>query len=288
MTHVLFSCPSSTGATDPTASHGSGRRRHSPICPERAVANAGARAWSREILPGGCASIACSHRSNACRANPWVSLYATCEQMDVEVALDGLRVDFKYNLQTTPIASANVNYFVNHLGEIQVQMTYDGTEDLADMFKFGMDVAIPADFDTLTWRGFGPDETYADREFGARYGTFKNKVADNIPGYVVPQACGNHTGVRYAKVVNEAGVGICISGSIDQSLSFSALPYSAHELENAYHEFELPQVHKTVLSINLKGMGVGGDDSWGARPETMFDLPANQSYQLKFKIAPVK
>ena len=52
-----FPAPSSTGATDPTASHGSGRRRHSPICPERAVANAGARAWSREIMPGGCASI---------------------------------------------------------------------------------------------------------------------------------------------------------------------------------------------------------------------------------------
>src|SRR3984957_20428914 len=66
----FFPAPSSTGATDPTASHGSGRRRRSPICPERAVANAGARAWSREIMPGECGSIACSHRSNARLLNP--------------------------------------------------------------------------------------------------------------------------------------------------------------------------------------------------------------------------
>ena len=69
---VLFSCPQLNRSDRSTASHGSGRRQHSPICPERAVANAGARAWSREIMPGGCASIACSHRSNACRADPGV------------------------------------------------------------------------------------------------------------------------------------------------------------------------------------------------------------------------
>ena len=29
-------------------------------------------------------------------------------------------------------------------------------------------------------------------------------------------------------------------------LSFSALPYTPHELENAAHHFELPPVHYTV------------------------------------------
>ena len=111
-------------------------------------------------------------------------------------------------------------------------------------------------------------------------------MVDNVAGYVIPQACGNHTGVRFATVTNEEGKGLRISG--ETPLSFSALPYSAHELEAAYHHYELPPVHKTVLSINLKEMGVGGDDSWGARPEECFEIPANQNYEFSFVIEAAK
>jgi len=215
------------------------------------------------------------------------SLYATCCEQSYEECESGLKVEYKYNHHTMPESYSTVTYFVNSYGEIDVRMRYEGTEGLADMFKFGMDLSIPADFENLTWRGFGPDETHADREFGAKYGTFSNKVVDNVPGYVMPQACGNHTGVRYAKVTNEAGQGICVSAEAGQPLSFSALPYASHELEFATHNYDLPAVHKTVLSINLKEMGVGGDDSWGARPEALFDLPADQDYEFSFKISRV-
>lgn len=214
------------------------------------------------------------------------SSYAFHESMDINKHEDGLEVIFNYNLNTMPVSHAVVKYFINSHGQIHVTMSYNGVEGLPNMFKFGMDLAIPADFDTLTWRGFGPDETYADREFGARLGTFTNKVADNVAGYVIPQACGNHTGVRFATVTNEEGKGLRISG--ETPLSFSALPYSSHELEAAYHHYELPPVHKTVLSINLKEMGVGGDDSWGARPEECFEIPANENYEFSFVIEAAK
>mgnify|MGYP000833827941 CR=1 FL=1 len=47
-------------------------------------------------------------------------------------------------------------------------------------------------------------------------------------------------------------------------MEFSALPYTPHELENAMHPYELPQVHYTVVRVAKQQMGVGGDDSWGA------------------------
>lgn len=213
-------------------------------------------------------------------------LYAYHENMEINRRVDGLEVIFTYNLNTMPVSHAVVKYFINSHGQIKVNMSYKGVEGLPNMFKFGMDLAIPADFDQLTWRGFGPDETYADREFGAKFGTFTNKVADNVADYVIPQACGNHTGVRYAVLTNEDGKGLRISG--DHPLSFSALPYTSDELEAAFHHYELPPVHKTVLSINLKEMGVGGDDSWGARPEECFEIPANQDYEFSFVIEGVK
>ena len=216
------------------------------------------------------------------------SLYATCESHTTQQTEHGLTVSFKYNHHTIPASYSTVTYAIDSDGVIDVQMDYEGYEGLADMFKFGMDLSIPADFENLTWRGYGPDETYADRHFGSKYGTFSNKVADNMAEYVMPQSCGNHVGVRYAELTNDAHQGIRIEGTPEQPLSFSALPYSANELEFAMHRYELPDVHRTVLSINLKEMGVGGDDSWGARPEEMYDVPSDVPYTFKFKISPVK
>ena len=55
--------------------------------------------------------------------------------------------------------------------------------------------------------------------------------------YLVPQECGNKVGVRYAKVTDARGRGMLFTGD---ELSFSALPYTPHELENAMHAYELP------------------------------------------------
>lgn len=213
------------------------------------------------------------------------SLYAYHTDMAITRLETGLQVAFTYNLNTTPASQAVVTYAIDSYGIIDVHMSYQGVEGLPEMFRFGMDMAIPAEFDTLTWRGLGPDETYCDREFGAKYGTFTNKVHDNVAAYVIPQACGNHTHVRFAEITNSAGVGLRITG--DQPLSFGALPYTCHELEAAFHHYELPPVHKTVLSINHREMGVGGDDSWGAQPLAEYKIPANQNYDYRFTIAPI-
>lgn len=66
----------------------------------------------------------------------------------------------------------------------------------------------------------------------AKLGIYKNKVCDNMAKYIVPQECGNKTGVRYAKVTNRKGRGILFTSD---EMNFSALPYTPHELENAAH-----------------------------------------------------
>ncbi len=48
-------------------------------------------------------------------------------------------------------------------------------------------------------------------------------------------------------------------------MMFSALPYTPHEMENAMHPYELPQIHYTVVRVAKGQMGIAGDDSWGAR-----------------------
>ena len=56
-------------------------------------------------------------------------------------------------------------------------------------------------------------------------------------------------------------------------------------VENAKHDYELPPVHYTVVRAALKQMGVGGDDSWGAKthPEYLIDVSRDLEFKFRFR-----
>ena len=87
------------------------------------------------------------------------------------------------------------------------------------------------------------------------------------------------TGVRWAEVTDYKGRGLRFEGD---GLDFSALPYTPHEIENAAHDYELPPVHYTVIRAALKQMGVGGDNSWGARTHDEYLLDVSGPLELRF------
>ena len=200
----------------------------------------------------------------------------------VEEKDNTVTVTYTYFMPTTPAGKCQVSYTVFGDGTIETKLMYDPVEGLPDMPEFGMMFQFNADYDNLTWYGMGPEETYADRRHGAKLGIYSNKVADNMAKYLVPQECGNKVGVRYARLVDAKGRGMMFEGD---ELSFSALPYTPHELENAAHVYELPQVHHTIVRVALAQMGVGGDDSWGSlvHPEYHIDVTKPLEFTFWFK-----
>ena len=200
----------------------------------------------------------------------------------VEEKDNTVTVTYTYFMPTTPASKCQVAYTVFGDGTIETKLMYDPVEGLPDMPEFGMMFWFNADYDNLTWYGMGPDETYADRRHGAKLGIYSNKVADNMAKYLVPQECGNKVGVRYARLVDAKGRGMMFEGD---ELSFSALPYTPHELENAAHVYELPQVYHTIVRVALAQMGVGGDDSWGSlvHPEYHIDVTKPLEFTFRFK-----
>lgn len=225
------------------------------------------------------------------------SMYGRIAKADWSAEENKFKISYTYNLPTIPESKCVVTYTVYGTGLVKVELDYEKVDGLSEMPDFGMIMKMPADYDTLTWYGFGPDENYSDRNKGARLGIFTNKVADNLSGYVNPQECGNKTGVRYAKVSNVKNHGLiftCNHGGkktkpsdelmdagLKLPMEFSALPYTPHELENAMHIYELPQVHHTVIKTSLMQMGVGGDDSWGAPTHKEY-LVENKDYHFEF------
>ena len=210
------------------------------------------------------------------------SLYGTTkgvkgENPRIEEGAEQVRLTYTYLLPTRPAGQCEVEYLVTGDGTVQISLLYDWVEELGDMPEFGMLLKLDADYENLEWYGNGPAETYADRKKGAKLGIYRNKVADNMAKYLVPQECGNKTEVRYAKLTDKKGRGLLFTAD---TMSFSVLPFTPHEMENAAHGFELPPVHYTVVRAALGQMGVGGDDSWQAKvhPEYLIQ----QKKQLKF------
>ncbi len=200
----------------------------------------------------------------------------------VEVKEKSVKVAYTYYMPTTPKSSCEVCYEVFGDGTVETTMTYDPVAELGDMPEFGMMFKLDADLDRVRWYGLGEKETYSDRQRGGKLGVYENKVIDNMAEYLVPQECGNKCGVRYAEVVDLKGRGLRFFGD---ELSFSALPYTPHEIENASHSYELPQIHYTVVRVAEAQMGVAGDDSWGAltHPEYLLDVSKKKVFKFCFK-----
>lgn len=205
------------------------------------------------------------------------------QKMNVPVvSQDGdqsITVTYTYDLPTTPESSCEVAYTVTGDGKVQTTLSYEPPKGIHDMPEFGMIFKLDADYENLAWYGLGPADTYCDRERGGRLGIFNNKVTDNLAEYLVPQECGNHTHVRKASITDNKGRGMEFGG---KDLSFSALPYTPHELENAMHAYELPPVYYTVAKVSLMQMGVSGDDSWGARTHDEYLLDVSKKLILSF------
>ncbi|MEG1846961.1 MAG: glycoside hydrolase family 2 TIM barrel-domain containing protein [Lachnospiraceae bacterium] len=209
------------------------------------------------------------------------SLYTTAHLTNVAQTDHSIILLFLHTFPTTPEYQCNLQYEVYGDGKIEITMTYPGSKDACEMPEFGMLLQMPGEYATQLWYGLGPEENYCDRNLGCKLGLYKASVKDSVTPYVIPQECGNHTGIRYLKVVNPQGHGLLVTG--DQ-INGSVLPYTPHELEQAKHLYELPPIHHSVIRISKMQMGVGGDDTWGALTHKEYLIPGTKPIRFCFTI----
>ena len=209
--------------------------------------------------------------------------YGPSNMPEVEVNEKSVKVAYTYIMPTTPTSECKLSYEVFGDGRVKTTLTYDPVKELGDMPEFGVIFKFNADYDRVEWYGLGEAETYADRKKGAKLGIYANKVADNIARYMVPQECGAKEEVRWAKVTDRKGRGMLFEMDENNGpMMFSALPYTPHEMENAMHPYELPEVHYTVVRVAKDQMGIGGDDSWGARTHEEYLLKTDKKMEFSF------
>jgi len=175
-------------------------------------------------------------------------------------------------------------YTVHGSGEVVVDNAFEPGKRLPDLPRFGMQMAMPDEFNTVRWYGRGPHESYWDRKTSAAVGLYSGSVEELIHPYIRPQENANRTDVRWVAFTNSDGIGLLAVGM--PVLNFSAWPYTMWDLEEATHNYQLPGREYITVNLDHKQMGVGGDNSWGARTHRQYTLPA-KSYGYMFRLTPI-
>ena len=182
-------------------------------------------------------------------------------------------------------AEADVVYRFLGNGDVEIATAMHPTHrSLPELPRFGMQMTVPGAFETIVWYGRGPHENYQDRNTGAAVGVYHSTVTEQFFDYSEPQENGNRTDVRWVSLRRDDGVGLQAVGA--RPLSVTALRHTTEDLETAKHSYELPRRDYVTLNLDLAQSGVGGDDSWGARPHAQYTLPPN-AYHYAFTLRPL-
>jgi beta-galactosidase len=170
-------------------------------------------------------------------------------------------------------------------GEVVVSAAIVPAGKLPELPRFGMSLVIPGRFDTVTWFGRGPQENYWDRNTGAAVGRYSDPVDDLDTDYIMPQENGNRTDVRWVRFTDREGRGLEAAGL--PLIYFSAWHNTQEALEGKLHPTDVPRTENITVNLDYRQMGVGGDDSWGARVHPQYTLPARE-YRYEFRLRPAR
>jgi beta-galactosidase len=180
-------------------------------------------------------------------------------------------------------------YTVLGNGDVEVENSITpGQKELPELPRIGMKLNLPKEYSNVEYYGRGPHENYWDRCTSAFVGHYKSNVNNLFVNYVSPQENGTRTDIRWLALYNNSGSGLMFIS--EPLLSFSAKYYTDEDLtpkmRGTMHLTDLKEKDYVYLNIDYKMMGVGGDDSWGARTHKQYML-FPQKYSYKFLIRPI-
>ena len=185
-----------------------------------------------------------------------------------------------------------LTYLINNKGAVKItqQLLAGKDEKVANLFRFGMQLPMPKNYETIEYWGWGPIENYSDRNNSTFIAIYRQTVSEQFYPYIRPQENGNKTDIRYWKMINEKGKGIKIVA--EQPFSASALHYTIEQLDEGMtkhqmHSHEIEPADVTNLLIDKVQMGLGCINSWGALPLKDYLLPY-QDYEFTFVISPIE
>ncbi|UCE43318.1 MAG: DUF4981 domain-containing protein [Candidatus Aminicenantes bacterium] len=197
-----------------------------------------------------------------------------------------VQIEVEYSLQALG-SKHTVTYTILNTSDMIIKNHFlPGNMELPELLRFGMQMRVQGGFENVQWYGRGPHENYWDRKTSAFIGLYSNTVRDQYVRYASPQENGYKTDVRWVALTNNSGVGLLAVGF--PTVCFSTLPYSKEDLtqesRGTKHPTDLEERDFIEFHVDYRQTGVGGDNSWGARPLEHYTLiPKEYSYSFRLR-----
>lgn len=193
------------------------------------------------------------------------------------------RINIDYRVSTSPHSMVELTYIIFGNGTVEVKYKLKPGKGLPEIPEIGMMMTLSSGFEHISWFGRGPHENYIDRRESSFIGLYHQTVDEQLVPYLMPQECGNKTDVRWAEMYGGKW-GMRFEGQPVFELNVQR--YTPEELEKANRSYDLDRTGKTVVRINWRQMGVGGDDSWGSKPHDEYIITSDKEYNYSFTFTP--
>ncbi len=202
-----------------------------------------------------------------------------------------------------PILNAEVTYTVDGTGTLTVK--YDVSVDAIKRAKeaaqreqdprrrrntglflprFGIELTMPEGTENMRYFGYGPVESYIDKRLASRMGEFASTVHESYEPYVFPQENSSHYNTKWAVVSSVAGHGLQFTKT-EKAFHFGASHYSAEQLTNTAHHYELTPEAETTVNIDYRQSGIGSNSCGPALAERW--RLNEEEFTFEVKITPV-
>ena len=226
------------------------------------------------------------HRKLSVWKNPGIKL----DSLKWETRNEQVMIYADYEMKNVS-ARLNLTYVINNQGALKVsqRMSVNPQSKTPPLFRFGMQMQMPEDFEMIEYYGRGPIENYCDRNHSSDLGIYHQCVTEQPYPYIRPQETGTKTDIRWWKQLNVAGRGLQIVAGAP--FSASALHYTIESLDDGWSKDQrhFPEVRKadlTNLCIDKIQMGLGCVNSWGGWPLSQYHVKY-MDYEFSFVLTPV-
>lgn len=196
------------------------------------------------------------------------------------------RIDFEIGLPKAGSSKMSMSYTIYGSGDIIVEYTFYPDASLSEIPNVGTLFTVPGGFEKVEWYGRGPNENYIGRNQGSHMGIYSTYVDSMTIPYMEIGETGQRTDVKWATLTNGSGMGLMVVGS--PMMEFSAQHYTPQQLTDVKLPWDLKRDSDITLRVDYRQMGLGGINSWGAKPLDYYMNFSKNTYNHKFRITPIR
>lgn len=224
------------------------------------------------------------------RFRAWHDPHIVLKSMENMTDGNKVRIVAEYAIEEIG-AGLRMNYVISNVGAVEVAESMTaGEKEAPNLFRFGMQMPMPREFEYIRYYGRGPVENYSDRNCSTDIGIYEQTVDGQFYPYIRPQENGTKTDIRWWRISNHAGQGLEIIA--DAPFSASALHYTVESLDEGLekhqmHSQEVGPADLTNMLVDKVQMGLGCVNSWGALPLPEYMVPYGD-YEFRYVMTPLK